>query len=663
MFRSDRYAALSYRTDIQGLRAIGALTIMVFHIWMNKVSGGVDIFIVVSGYLLTAVYIKNIARYGYTGPALFLLNIFKRIYPSAFLVIACTALGVLLIVPGSEQNTLLKEGMASLLHLENIQLIRKATDYLGNQDSSSPFQQFWALSVQVQIYLILAIALFPVFYWAIKRHDLKPIVVLYSLVLLLSFAYANYAVQVDPSKAYFNTLARLWEFCAGGLVYLYLPSITSSKKSSDILGVLGIALIFVAALLIPKHALYPGYPALVPVLAAVLVLIAGHAGTSLSARLLSFKPLVLMGGFSFTIYLWHWPLLVFYKSYFMLDRVSLVAGLAIIALSIVCAYIAYAVWERGFQRIGKTRIVVNSGLVLGCLLLGGGLLFSVLKVSESRLHQDIQQVLQTYQNKTYNAALFMVQTHAQQMPYRELKVARSIVPAVYSKGQCHQNMLRADATSCTRTPGREDALKLLVVGSSHIVQWLPALEQIARERGFRLDVMTKSGCPLGVTDELSDSCKAWNKNVLAKAVALDPDIIITNSTRTYVDRAESVPAGLLATLEAFKAEKIPVIGIRDNPRFSFEATQCAMKNYRDNAYHDACSMPRDGIYPLQDPAAQYSDLIDSIDMSKAYCSTQRCYTAFNDVLIYRDKDHIGVPYVYSLQDKLEGKLLALLDEQ
>lgn len=663
MFKLDQYASIPYRNDIQGLRAIGALTIMVFHIWMNKVSGGVDIFIVVSGYLLTAVYIGNIKKYAYKGIGVFLINIFKRIYIAAVLVIAVTAVAVIFVFPGSEHNTLLKEAIASMLQLENIQLIRKSTDYLSNQDSPSPFQQFWALSVQVQFYLIMALLLWPVFLWSIRRNDLKPVVIMYVILMLASFVYAHYAVQVNPSKAYFNTFARLWEFIAGGLVYLFIPVINFNKKNSDGMGLVGLALIFVAAIFLPANAPYPAYPALVPVLAAVLILIAGHQGNSKSVHLLSLKPLVIIGGFAFTLYLGHWPILVLYKQYYLIEQVSFVAGMTIILVSIALAYATYIWWEKLFDNITKRRISYNMAAAAGFIM--AGLLISVmaLKVSDNKLASGIDKVLLKYKNKEYSELLFTSNENSAKIkiPYSELKVSRSILPQVYHNSQCHQDPIKSEATSCTRVDGDDNSIKLLVVGSSHIVQWLPALEKIALEKNFRLDVMTKSGCPLGITEDLSASCRQWNKNVIDKVAAINPDFIITNSTRTFADKPEIVTPGLIATLESFKEQGIAVLGVRDNPRYPFEATDCAMKNYTEKAYHDKCSMPRDDAYSVVDPALEYKHLISSMDMSKAYCSLEKCYTAYDDNLIYRDKDHIGVPYVYTLQKKLETKLMALVE--
>ncbi len=663
MFNLDQYSSIPYRNDIQGLRAIGALTIMVFHIWMNKVSGGVDIFIVVSGYLLTAVYIKNIKKYDYKGIGVFLINIFKRIYIAAVLVIAVTVVAVIFIFPGSEHNTLLKEAIASMLQLENIQLIRKSTDYLGNQDSPSPFQQFWALSVQVQFYLIMALLLWPVFLLSVRRENLKPIVIVYTVLMVASFIYANYAVQVDSSKAYFNTFARLWEFLAGGLVYLFLPMLNFNKKNSDAMGLLGLLLIFVAAVFLPKNAPYPAYPALLPVLAAVLIIIAGHQGNSKSVHILSIKPLVIIGGFAFTLYLGHWPILVLYKKYYFIEQVGFIAGMVIILASITLAYATYIWWEKLFDNITKRRISYNMVTASGFVIAGLVVSVMALQISDNKLVTEIDKVLLKYKNKEYSELLFTNSEASAKIkiPYSELKVSRSILPQVYHNSQCHQDTVKSDATSCTRVDGDQDSVKLLVVGSSHIVQWLPALERIAQEKNFRLDVMTKNGCPLGITEDLSASCQQWNKNVIDKTALLNPDFIITNSTRTFPDQPEIVSPGLIATLESFKEQGIPVLGVRDNPRYHFEATDCAMKYYAGKAYHDKCSMPRDNAYPVTDPALQYKHLISSMDMSKAYCSVEKCYTAYDDNLIYRDKDHISVPYVRTLQKKLETKLMALME--
>lgn len=662
MFKLENYASLPYRDDIQGLRAVGALTIMIFHIWMNKVSGGVDIFIVVSGYLITSVYIRNIERYGYKGILSFLINILRRVSASTILVVMATAMGVYFISPGFEQNTIFKEAIASLLHLENIQLIRKSTSYLDSANSPSPFQQFWALSAQVQMYFIMAFLLAPVVYRCIVKRDLKYLVLTYVVLLLLSFAYANYAVHVDASKAYFNPLARGWEFIAGGLVYLLSPNIKLNQSSSNILGLLGIALIFVAALLLPRGALYPAYPALLPVLAAIFILIAGQSVNSSSAKLLSLKPLVILGGFSFTIYLWHWPLLTFYKSYYFVESVGMLPGLLIMAAAIIMAFATYTWWETIFEKVPKDKYVLNLASAAVLSVLGVAVVIGLLKLSGIQLERDINIVLADYASKEYRPLTKAgAASHADlQIPMQELKVSKSILPEEYKLSECHQNNLSSKILLCTRVAGDQQSPKLLVVGSSHIVQWLPALKDIAAQHGFKLDVMTKMACPLGITEDLDATCKTWNTNILDEIVALAPDYVITMSTRTFWNGAEAVTDGLLSSLEYLYKNNIPVIGIRDNPRYSFDATSCALANHKDKGYNTACTMPRKGFYAIADPGSAFPHLISSIDMSEAYCSSDTCYAAYDDNLIYRDQDHLSVPYVYTLRGVLETRLLAVM---
>ena len=664
MFKLGNYSSLQYRDDIQGLRAVGALTIMIFHIWMNKVSGGVDIFIVVSGYLITSVYIRNIERYGYKGIFSFLINILRRVTPSAILVVIVTALGVYFILPGREQDAILKEALASLLQVENIQLIRKATSYLDSANNPSPFQQFWALSVQVQMYFILAFILAPVVYISILKKDLKYLVVTYVVLLILSFAYASYAVQVDASQAYFNTLARGWEFIAGGLVYLLSPQLKIRKKSSDTLGLLGLALIFVAAILLPRNAPYPGYPALVPVLAAVFILLAGHSANSISAKILTFKPLVILGGFSFTIYLWHWPLLTFYKEYYFVERVGLLPGLLIMAAAIIIAFVTFKWWEKLFEKVPKDRYVLSLVSVASLSVVSVAIVIALLKLSDIQVAKGVKIVLADYASKEYRPMTLADEdgNPALYIPRRELLVSKSILPEEYKLSECHQNNLSSSILLCTRVEGNQGSAKLLVVGSSHIVQWLPALKDIASTQGFKLDVMTKMGCPLGITDDLDETCKEWNKSVLNKIVELAPDYVITMSTRTFTDGSESVTDGLLSSLEYLNSNKIPVIGIRDNPRFAFDATQCALANHQNKRYNQECVKSREGFYSVDDPAGPYAHLIRSIDMSDAYCSTDKCYAAFDDNLIYRDRDHLSVPYVYTLRNVLKSKLLSAMQQ-
>lgn len=659
MFSLSDYSAIKYRNDIQGIRALGALIIMVFHVWMNKVSGGVDIFIVVSGYLITSVFIKNLVRKGRLGVPSFIINILTRITPSAFLILVVSLVAGWLVLPLSEQQTIFKEFAASFLHLENIQLIRKSVNYLENTQQVSPVQQFWALSLQVQIYFFLAVILLPVFLYSVNKSNLKLIFYVYIFLAVVSFGYAHYSVQFDQARAYFNTFARLWEFLLGGIVYLIQPYIRIKERVNGILACLGFSLVFVSAFFLPVGAPYPAYPALVPVSAALLLIITGERN-NLVGRLLSIKPLVFIGSFSFLIYLWHWPVLTYYKYYAMKSYVGFYEGLVVVFISIGLSYFTFKFWETPIISL-IARLKNKAKVFVIFLFVLIGVFFSIvfLLLSQRVVTQEVSNV--TRYHKLRHVFIGSVSSDSLvAISDTELLVAKKIIPLAYSNSSCHQTSSKSTVLTCTRVVGSENSKKVLVVGSSHILQWLPALESIAEKNNLQLQVMSKSGCPVGKADDLSDSCNEWNSLLFNEINNNLPDVIITNSTRTFVDKPELVSNGFVKFLKKMKKLDIPVVGIRDNPRFSYEPQYCLLKAKREGGKALDCSINREIVYPVKDPALKHFDLVRSIDLSDKHCDSLRCYSGGNEALIYRDSNHLHVPYVESLILDLEEKLLSAM---
>lgn len=305
----DKYTHHEYRNDIQGLRAVGAIIIMVFHIWFNKVSGGVDVFFVVSGFLMASIVLKGYFLNGTVSPFPFWGGVIKRVAPSAYIVLAATLIASYFISSPVLIYNVLHEIIASALHLENIQLIRLSVDYLSSGSPPSPVQQFWALSIQMQFYVVFPLILIPLAYIAKKKQTSAPLFLGVIFIILASFAYATVLVKDDPAMSYFNPLSRIWEFFFGSLAFLLISN-AKKIKYRQALGIVGIALIVGGAILIPRGASFSGPISLIPVLGAVFIIMSGVGGKGVVNNLLSNKFLVFLGGISFTIYLWHWPILV-----------------------------------------------------------------------------------------------------------------------------------------------------------------------------------------------------------------------------------------------------------------------------------------------------------------------------------------------------------------
>ncbi|MCR8671572.1 acyltransferase family protein [Agrococcus sp. HG114] len=336
-------AAPPRRPDIQGLRAIASLLVASYHVWFGNVSGGVDVFFALGGYLLAGSLMRQVERTGRIDVLGQLRRTAKRLFPMAGLVLlvvgASTAIaaGPLLI------DRVAGDVLASATFSENWRLAASATAYVDAGHAKSAFQHFWAMGVQAQftVLCVVAVAGLALLLRRRPRWDARAsVAVLLAAVAAASFAYATAQLALDPVPVYFDTFARAWELALGGVAALVLARIPFGTATRAAMGVAGLALVLTAGLL-PVEWAQPGLVSLWPVSGALLILLAGEGGArGPVARALAWPPLVWLGGISYGVYLWHWPLL---KGLLVIDPaqaagVGVVQGLAVLAAAIAIAW-------------------------------------------------------------------------------------------------------------------------------------------------------------------------------------------------------------------------------------------------------------------------------------------------------------------------------------
>ena len=651
----DKYAFSEYRNDIQGLRAVGAIIIMVFHIWFNKVSGGVDVFFVVSGFLMTSIILKGYFVKGTVSPFPFWGGVIKRVAPSAYVVLGATLVTSYFISSPLIITNVLHEIIASTLHIENLWLIRLSVDYLASGQLPSPVQQFWALSIQIQFYIVFPLIMIPLAYLAKKKQTSIPLFLGTGLVILVSFIYAVIAIQDNPAMSYFSPFSRIWEFFFGALSFLLVANFKKIKYR-NVLGVVGICLIIGGAIFIPRGAAFSGPVSLIPVLGAIFIIVSGVNGSGIINTALSNKFLVFLGGISFTVYLWHWPILIFYKEYFGYNSVGVLPGLGIIGISIILAYFTSKKIESPFRKIPREKVVLNFSIgilfFLPVAVAAFAFRYEVLATTENTIAKLENRPVESYSGDSIH-----LEKGAFSPQRARLLTIKQRVPAPYENG-CNQSMTGTEVTTCEYGDLTSNK-KIVLVGGSHAVQWITALNEIGENNGFKVISMTKAGCPLGVVEGADKSCAEWNKSALAEIIGINPYAIITNSTRADLDKGEFVPETYVDSWKTVDAKGINVIGIRDNPRFAFDVPECLYRN-RNSDDLEACTVDRADILQPTDPAIAYKDIITSIDMSDMLCTTETCLTNFSGKIMYRDAEHISIEYAHFIKDNLEEKLKDVL---
>jgi len=646
----------SYRDDIQGVRAIGAILITVYHIWIHKVSGGVDVFFVISGFLMTGVLIRQLESMHRIQPWVFWGNLVKRIAPSACTVLLATLLLGYFFVPEPLWTQFIEEVTYSAIHIENIGLMLDSVDYLAREQPPSPVQQFWALSIQVQFYFFLPLILALVLGLSKGFHSTRPFIAAIAAIIAASFLYSVAETASNPASAYFNPLARAWEFFTGALLAFLLPYLNLNAALRNILGLVGLLALLLCGILVSESIKFPGSIALIPVTAAALLIVSGAGSTQTTVkRLLSSPWLTALGKVSFGIYLWHWPLLAFTIEYTGSNRLSLPLGLAIILLAIVLAmatnrYIEEPIRQKRYQ----------PGKAWAPYLIGGAFLAPVLATAAtwnyyiqntiaSQIHYKLQQA------SIDDATRLDERQDTSQIPRGEMVAVKELLPDSYADN-CHQDITSPQVQICTYGDLRSQA-SIALVGGSHATQWLPALDSIGKQQRLKIFNITKSACPLGALPDSDPSCVEWNRQLLEDLSRLKPLAVITNSTRAALPASpEHVPPSYVQQWQKLESLGIQVIAIRDNPSFDFDAAACIAR-HKNGAL--ACAKPREQSLSNIDPSVTHLSTLRNlslIDMSEFFCTQRTCITITNDHLMYRDAEHLNVLYVLSLTDELHKKL-------
>ena len=637
-----------YLVEVQGLRTIAALLVAIYHIWFQRVSGGVDVFFVVAAFFM----IKSLTKTDNVSVRLvvdYYLSTLRRIMPGASLVILCTIVGIFLIVPSVSWTSEVRHALASLVFLENWHLARSNTDYLNQGQASSAFQQFWALSMQGQYYLVFPIVLLLTDRLArlLRQPLTRMILFTFGAIFACSFVYSVYRTAVNQPFTYFDSLARAWEFAAGVIAGVMFSSLRLPRRQLYILGVIALAIMLTFARVIDASMLFPGYVTLVPVAVALVIILASQAHAQLP--LLSWKPVAWAGDYSFAFYLWHWPLLIFTSVLIKSDDIGLLTGLAIIILAALLAYVSTRWLETPFRRNSllsrRPLLAVLGGAAIAAVPFSAAVGWHLyIKELSDSAHKDIATFLSASQ----------VPAGDRLVPHPIL--ARGDLPAMYFDG-CHYGV-----RVCTY--GQQQGKRTVVlVGGSHSAQWLPPLQALAQRRDLRIISMTMSTCSfkLGADehDGLSPACTEWADNAVAEIRRLKPDLVFTIVTRPG-DGHDYVPTSYRRAWAAMQEDGIKIVGLRDNPWFESDIPYCVELNRNDP---DRCAIRRSAFYGPDNPA-----LVDApgnmtvLDFTDEYCDAGLCRPVKDQLLRYRDSHHLTRTFAMTFIDRIDVALVKALNE-
>ncbi|MGV9774247.1 acyltransferase family protein [Streptosporangium sp. NPDC003464] len=662
---------LGFRPDIEGLRAVAVLAVLAFHATVPGLAGGfagVDVFFVVSGFLITGLLLRDIAAGGRFSLAEFYARRARRLLPAAGTVLLATVLGAWLLLPPLRGGDIAGDAVAAALSIANWRAVAAQTDYLAAARDPSPLLHYWSLAVEEQFYLLWAPLLLVTALAArrLGRGAVPAIAVIVVTLTCASFGLSLRWTALSEPLAYLASPSRAWQFGAGALAALLMPYGSrprpprgavqdgpdagrgagrrprpAARAVSAALGLAGAAAIAWSVAVFDSTTRYPGTAALAPTLGTVAVILF----RSPVSALLTLAPVRAIGRLSYTWYLWHWPVLVLAEA--ALGTQPWPVRLALVLASAVPAALTMRLVENPLRTSEVVTALPRRGLALGstavtvpvaaALLLNGG---------------AVQGVATTRVTVADAPATALRPPPAQ---------ARTDFPR--SKG-CEVALTATTSPACLfGDPAAKD--RIVLVGDSHAGQWFAAAERVAVRRGWALEVLTKPGCPLPrltvVDPRLGreyHECDTWREYALKRlAAGPPPRLVLVASLNAYATDRAALTRAWDSTLDRLTRLGAPLVYLRDTPLPGKDVPACL-----SGAPAGDCAFPRDrGLRP--DPLAEQITAgerpgVRLLDVTPLLCpaTAATCPAALDGIVLYRDDVHITDTLAARLAPRIEQDL-------
>ena len=604
--------------QIQGLRALAALLVTIFH--ARLMPGGfigVDIFYVISGYLITGLILREIEKTGGLNLNSFYQRRIKRLLPTSVFVLFITAILGLLVLPAITREALGRDLFAAAAYISNYLFAWWENDYQNLDATPSPFIHYWSLAVEEQFYLI-----WPVFILFLSRYGKSAIFKGVAIVTGASFLFSIYLTQANPIWAFYSLPTRAWELGVGALL-LYIPDKYLRNRYFPWIGAIGIA---IASVRFDEGTAFPGYNALLPVIATAILIGTIPIWPRFFNDLSNNRTSQWLGAISYPLYLWHWPALVLPAA--ALDRpLRIRERLLCIAITVILAhftskYIEQPLRHREFSAkkiYGFFASTTALSLIAAIVIIASS--SDLIKVAGTSYKFNLEQVMQT--------------------------------PSIYGDG-CHVHYGEDESEECLYGDLKSDKT-IILYGDSHAAQWFPALEIIATKNGYKLISLTKSACSSVESPRddqgafRSSECDRWRKNSIQRINELQPDAVIVSSFQyfnppeEFVDRDKWWRDGQRILLTNLQGSSRNLAYISDTPHPLSDIPSCL-----------AARNPKDCDTSEKTPNL-IIDGFSKVDPNPWLCARE-CPAIKDGYVVYRDASHISVDAAIALSGRLEVSL-------
>jgi peptidoglycan/LPS O-acetylase OafA/YrhL len=642
----------SYRPDIEGLRGVAVCSVVAFHLlpkWFRGGFIGVDVFFVISGYLITGLLVREIEETGRLSLAGFYARRVRRLLPASALVLLATIMACALLLSPLQQYRLGDSGSHTALYISNFWFLRQASDYFAPAIASNPFLHTWSLAVEEQFYLVWPAIIL------LGLRGRRPRQTLFAIMILITTgslaASVWFSGRIGP-WAFFSPFSRAWEFAAGGIALLVAQqALQVSRSVRALAGWLGLASILAAAALLRGQAGWPGWLALIPVAGTAAVLLSRVPDRGAS-KILEFPVSQWLGRLSYSWYLWHWPLLaVLVAMHPELTRYQhlrdvLVCGVGSLGLAAAThAIVENPIRFSGYLARRRALSLAAAGLVT--VITAG----TAIAWQHSTSHEHGRILAAAQDARTIGAC-----------------------PPVGFDG--------SDVVECASgSPASEFAVVLF--GDSHAGQWFPAFDAIASNRGWRLVLIRKPACPTARVASFNvflnkpyTECDLWREAAIKQILEMHPAAVVIANRQ--VQSFSPDPRGPIdtwregsrKTLETLDSAGIKTILLRDTPSPGLDIPDCLAGDLswwarRHSHGNNPCTLNRakaldPEVFGAEQEAVAGLRHVRMLDLSDLFCDATVCQPVKNGLIVYSDDSHISAPFARSLAPAVADRLVPLI---
>ena len=677
-------------SEIQALRFVAVAGVLLYHLWPNRLPGGyagVDVFFVISGFLITGHLSREWSTSGRIRLGRFYARRARRLLPAAVLVLTVTAVASWILLPVRMWEQVFHEVIGAALYVENWVLAASSVDYLAQSTGvASPVQHYWSLSVEEQFYLVWPVLMI-VAGWAAgmvrrgRRRDgsARAFGVVLGAVFVVCLALSIVQTVREPGPAYFATQTRAWEFAAGGLLALVIRRSARFAHLRAIGSWVGFATIAGSFVLFTAALPFPGWIAIVPVVGTLLVVACGDPDTpDAPGMLYRWRPVQWAGDVSYSLYLWHWPLVVLVPAATgqvlgTRDKFAVLA--ASLALAAATKYLVEdPVRSRPFLagRPARWTVVAVAAALVPVLAL------STAVSADAGRRIEAQRTAAAAFLARGDGCVGAESVGSVDCPTTPASTV--LLPGLdaaqtddVNTPECWSRSAESAVKVCGHGPAPDAAaLTVALIGDSHSNQYLAALERLADEAHWHVDVYGKAGCAWtsAVQEDTPDwvsRCESWKRSLRGELAVRTPyDVILTSYQRqspfvapAHGSAEQSIVDGFVDTWREQTARGTKVVAIRDNPGTRDDFLTC-IERHLDDDPGAACAVPREdalGTPDAQIAAARALEGASLLDLTDLMCDASVCEPVIGNVVVHRDPRHLTSTFTRTLAPAIRQGVL------